>query len=83
MSKYDALWAHIQNCGQPQLTLTFDEIGRIAGTPLGPFFFEIQKRAAPIRLRGPKNLHESAECALCPAFAGRTPNINHQKRSTI
>lgn len=34
MSKYDALWAHIQNCGQPQLTLTFDEIGRIAGTPL-------------------------------------------------
>lgn len=33
MSKYDALWAHIQNCGQPQLTLTFDEIGRIAGTP--------------------------------------------------
>ena len=31
MSKYDALWAHIQNCGQPQLTLTFDEIGRIAG----------------------------------------------------
>ena len=31
MSKYDALWAYIQNCGQPQLTLTFDEIGRIAG----------------------------------------------------
>lgn len=38
MSKYDALWAHIQNCGQPQLTLTFDEIGRIAGTPLDHSF---------------------------------------------
>ncbi len=82
MSKYDALWAHIQNCGQPQLTLTFDEIGRIAGTPLDHSFLKYKKSCSHT-LRGPKNLHESAECALCPAFAGRTPNINHQKRSTI
>ena len=43
MSKYDALWAHIQNCGQPQLTLTFDEIRRIAGTPLDHSFLKYKK----------------------------------------
>ena len=46
MSKYDALWAHIQNCGQPQLTLTFDEIGRIAGTPLDHSFLKYKKELA-------------------------------------
>ena len=27
MSKYDMLWKYIRMCGEPQLTLTFDEIG--------------------------------------------------------
>lgn len=83
MSKYDALWAHIQNCGQPQLTLTFDEIGRIAGTPLDHSFLKYKKELLPYGYEVQKISMESAECALCPAFAGRTPNINHQKRSTI
>lgn len=47
MSKYDALWAHIQNCGQLQLTLTFDEIGRIAGTPLDHSFLKYKKELLP------------------------------------
>lgn len=47
MSKYDALWAYIQNCGQPQLTLTFDEIGRIAGTPLDHSFLKYKKELLP------------------------------------
>ncbi len=47
MSKYGALWAHIQNCGQPQLTLTFDEIGRIAGTPLDHSFLKNKKELLP------------------------------------
>lgn len=47
MSKYDVLWAHIQNCGQPQLTLTFDEIGRIAGTPLNHSFLKYKKELLP------------------------------------
>ena len=45
MSKYDALWAYIQNCGQPQLT--FDEIGRIAGTPLDHSFLKYKKELLP------------------------------------
>ena len=47
MSKYDALWAYIQNCGQPQLTLSFDEIGRIAGTPLDHSFLKYKKELLP------------------------------------
>lgn len=34
MSKYFPLWAYIQKSGAPQLTLTFDEIGQIAGVLL-------------------------------------------------
>ena len=43
MSKYDALWAYIQNCGEAQLTLTFDEIERIAGVPLNHAFLQYKK----------------------------------------
>ena len=38
MRKYDALWAHVQKSGQPQLILTFDEIGQITGAPLDRSF---------------------------------------------
>ena len=31
MSKYNALWEHIQKDGSPQIKLTFDEIRDIAG----------------------------------------------------
>ena len=43
MSKYDALWAHIQKSGEPKLTLTFDEIGQIAGVPLDHSFLKYKK----------------------------------------
>ena len=43
MSKYNALWAYIQESGQPQLTLTFWEIGRIAGVPLDHSFLKYKK----------------------------------------
>ena len=55
MSKYDALWAHIQNCGQPQLTLTFDEIGRIAGTPLDHSFLSTKKSCSHTATRSKKS----------------------------
>ena len=55
MSKYDALWAHIQNCGQPQLTLTFDEIGRIAGTPLDHSFLKYKKSCSHTATRSKKS----------------------------
>lgn len=61
MSKYDALWAHIQNCGQPQLTLTFDEIGRIAGQAVLAKFAETYfknklQAGTPFTLGGAKEL---------------------------
>lgn len=43
MSKYDALWQYIQKSGKPQLTLTFDEIGAIAGIPLDHSFLSCKK----------------------------------------
>lgn len=47
MSKYDALWQYIQKSGKPQLTLTFDEIGRIAGVPLDHAFLRYKKELLP------------------------------------
>lgn len=43
MSKYDALWAYIRDCGQTQLTLRFAEIGAIAGVPLDHSFLQYKK----------------------------------------
>lgn len=43
MSKYDALWAYIQKSGCKQLTLTFEGIGRISGTPLDHSFLQYKK----------------------------------------
>lgn len=43
MSKYFPLWAYIQKSGAPQLTLTFDEIGQIAGVLLDPSFLKFKK----------------------------------------
>lgn len=43
MSKYDALWKYIRESGQPQLTLTFDEIRQIAGVPLDHSFLNCKK----------------------------------------
>ena len=43
MSKYDALWKYIQASGQPQLTLTFDEIAELSGIPLDHSFLKYKK----------------------------------------
>lgn len=43
MSKYQALWTYIQKCNEKQLTLTFDEIGKIAGIPLDHSFLKYKK----------------------------------------
>ena len=40
MSKYNTLWAYIHENGESQLTLTFDEIGQIAGVPLDHSFLK-------------------------------------------
>ena len=43
MSKYDSLWRYLRERGAAQLTLTFGQIGEIAGTPLDHSFLKYKK----------------------------------------
>ena len=43
MSKYDALWAWIAENGMDSFTLTYGEIGEIAGVPLDHCFLKYKK----------------------------------------
>lgn len=43
MSKYDKLWTYVSSCGSDAITLTFDEIARIADTPVDHSFLTYKK----------------------------------------
>lgn len=43
MSKYEKLWNYIKDCNENTITLTFEEIGSIAGVPLGHSFLRYKK----------------------------------------
>ena len=43
MSKYDALWAYVQEDGSPILKLTFGQIQEIAGIPIDHSFLKYKK----------------------------------------
>ncbi len=43
MSKYDALWKYVADNGGTGLTLTFEEIAKIAGIPLDHSFLGYKK----------------------------------------
>lgn len=43
MSKYDALWTHIQGLNEEKLVLRFADIAQIAGTPLDHSFLKYKK----------------------------------------
>ena len=43
MSKYDALWVHVQKDGSPTLKLTFAQIQEIAGIPIDHSFLKYKK----------------------------------------
>ena len=43
MSKYEKLWKYIQENDKEQVTLSFDEIGEIAGVPLDHSFLRYKK----------------------------------------
>lgn len=43
MSKYEKLWNYIKSCNEDTLTLTFAEIGEIAGVPLDHAFLRYKK----------------------------------------
>ncbi len=46
MSKYKKLWDYIKSCDKDFLSLTFDEIGNIAGTPIDHSFLRHKKELA-------------------------------------
>ena len=46
MSKYDKLWEYVFKDGRDQFTLSFEEIGRIAGVPIDYAFLTYQKELA-------------------------------------
>ena len=43
MSKYDALWAHVQKDGNTTLKLTFAQIQEIAGVPIDHSGYQVGK----------------------------------------
>ena len=43
MSKYEVLWKYIRDQGSPMLTLTFDEVRNIAGSPFDHPFLKYKK----------------------------------------
>ena len=43
MSKYNALWEYVQQCGNSFVTLTFKEIQNIAGIPIDHSFLKFKK----------------------------------------
>lgn len=46
MSKYDALWKHVQQDGRKSFKLTFEEIQNIAGIPIDHSFLKYKKELA-------------------------------------
>ena len=47
MSKYDKLWTYIENCGQTELLLSFDEVAAIAGVSIDHSFLTYKKELLP------------------------------------
>lgn len=43
MSKYDALWEYLRERDQLRLTLTFDDVEKIAGVPLDHSFLRCKR----------------------------------------
>lgn len=66
MSKYDKLWEYVFKNGRDQFTLSFEEIGRIAGVPIDHAFLTYKKGACGIRLPGGKDIHEGKNGGFPP-----------------
>lgn len=43
MSKYDSLREYIGKCGEPEITLTYDDIEKICGVPIDHSFLTYKK----------------------------------------
>lgn len=49
MSKYDSLWEYIGKCGEPEITLTYDDIEKICGVPIDHSFLTYKKELSGYR----------------------------------
>ena len=43
MSKYDKLWEYVGQCTQPEIKLTFEQVGEIAGVSMDHSFLSYKK----------------------------------------
>lgn len=43
MSKYNSLWEYIGKCGEPEITLSYEEIEKICGVPIDHSFLTYKK----------------------------------------
>lgn len=43
ISKYDSLWEYIVKCGEPEITLSYEEIEKICGVPIDHSFLTYKK----------------------------------------
>lgn len=59
MSKYDALWKYVGEREDGALTLTFEEIARIAGMALDHSFLQYKKRTGGLRLAREEDFDET------------------------
>lgn len=62
MRKYDALWAYIQGLNEEKPILRFADVEKNCRYTVGSFFFDVQKGACAIWLRGRENQYEVANC---------------------
>ena len=66
MSKYDKLWEYVFKDGRDQFTLSFEEIGRIAGVPIDHAFLTYKKELAAYGYRVEKDIHEGKNGGFPP-----------------
>lgn len=54
MSKFDKLWAYIENCGEPELLQSFDRIAEKACVPIDHSFLTYKNELLPHVYQGEK-----------------------------
>ena len=69
MSKYNALWDYVRSQSAPLLTLSFDEIQRIAGIPIDHSFLQYKKKLTAYGWQVQKiSMKGKTVCFAEPAF---------------